>query len=238
MNIKRITHAIIPFVVVVIMLSITYWGNQWYSEAFNVQGSDLSVVFLSFNEWVPFIPISIYPYILSYPFWALSFFYIGYRSKKNMYVILLFVLITFTICGLFYFFWQTDVEAWRGTSGLFGRTDLNFSESIVMWIYNSAGPRNANPSMHVLMSWLCIIGVRMDKKMPKLAKIIIWTLTISICISTQTLKQHYIIDLISAIALVEATYWIFRKSKAALALQNFFTKINKKLKWDWEDSTE
>ncbi len=236
MNIRRITHVLIPFGVVLLMLLITYWGNQWYADANGIVGYDLSVVFLKFNQWVPFIPISVYPYVLSYPFWALSFFYIGYRSKHNMYVLLLLVLVTFTICGLIYFFWQTDVQAWRESSGIFGRTDLNFTESIVLWIYNAAGPRNANPSMHVLMSWLCIIGVRLDKKMPVVPKIIIWTMAISICISTQTMKQHYIIDLISAIALVEVAYWTMKDWKAIGKLENFFTRINQKLNLDWDDS--
>jgi len=235
MDKKRFLSTLIPFGVVVIMLLITYWGNQWYSETFNVEGRDLSYIFLKFNQWVPFVPFTIYPYVLSYPFWALSFFYIGYRSKRNMYVILLMVFITFTICGLSYFFLQTDVEAWRQSSGLFGRTDLNFTENLVMWIYNAAGPRNANPSMHVLMSWLALIGVRMDKTMPKFIKTLIWVMTIAICISTQTLKQHYIIDLITAIALVEATYWLVRNSKAVDKLENFFTSINRKLDWDWEE---
>jgi len=221
--------------VVVTMLLITYFGNQWYSETNNVIGSDLSWIFLPFNEWVPFLSFTIYPYILAYPFWFLTFFYVGYRSKKNMYTLLLLVLITFTICGLSYFFFQTDVQAWRETSGLFTQTDLSFSESIVFLIYNSAGPRNANPSMHCLMSWLCILGARMDKKMPTPIKIIIWTLGISICISTQTLKQHYIIDLITGIGIAEIFYWIVKDSKAVLSLQKFFTKINQKLKLEWND---
>lgn len=237
MNPKRITHAIIPFVVVGIMLLITYWGNQWYFEATGIPGTDYSFIFLKFNEWIPFLPFTVLPYVVAYPFWAFSFFYIGYRSKKNMYTLLLLILITFTICGLTYFFFQTDVQAWRETSGLFARDPetFNFFESIVWWIYNSAGPRNANPSMHCLMSWLAILGVRMDKKMPLASKIMIWTLGVSICISTQTMKQHYIIDLISALVLAEAAYWLFRNSKAVGHLQKFFTRINQKLNIDWDE---
>lgn len=230
MNTKRITYQIIPFLVVLAMLIITYWFNQWYFEANDLLGTDYSFIFLKFNQAVPFLSWTIYPYILAYPFWALSFFYIGYRSKKNMYTILALVLITFTIAGLTYFFFQTDVQAWRETSGLFERSDLNFTESIVFWIYNSAGARNANPSMHCMMSWLAILGARMDKTMPKPAKILIWFLGVAICISTQTLKQHYIIDLITGLALVEGFYWIVRGSKFVSSLQNFFTKINQKLK--------
>lgn len=235
MNTKKITYAIIPFAVVVTMLMITYFGNQWYSETFGVVGTDLSYIFLKFNQAVPFVPLTIYPYVLAYPFWAFTFFYVGSRSKKNMYTLLLLVLITFTICGLWYFFFQTDVQAWRETSGLFGRNDLNFTESIIFWIYSSAGPRNANPSMHVLMSWLCILGARLDKKMPVGMKIFIWVMSISICVATQTLKQHYIIDLITSVIIAEGFFWLVKESKAVGKLQNFFTRINQKLKIDWEE---
>jgi len=238
MNTNRIKYLIIPFIVVAFMQTLTYWGNQWYAEANNIIGADYSFFFLKFNQIVPFIPWTVYIYVLAFPFWIGAFFYIGYRSKKNMYTILTLILITFTIAGLSYLFFQTDVQAWRETSGLFDQPDLSFTDRFVMWIYGSAGARNANPSMHCIMSWLAVIGARMDKKMPKLPKIIIWTLGVGICISTQTLKQHYIIDLITGVGLVEAFYWLVKGSKLVDKVQGFFTKINKKLKIDWEGSTE
>jgi membrane-associated phospholipid phosphatase len=236
MNIKRITYALLPFLLVATLLFVAYWGNQWYAETFGNPGVDYSFIFLNFNNNVPFLSWTIYPYTIAYPFWIGSFFYIAYRSKKNMYTLLAVIVVTFTLSGLFYFFFQSEVQAWRETSGLFGRADLNFTESFVMTIYNAAGPRNALPSFHCLMSWLCIIGARMDKKMPLVAKIVIWTLGLAICISTQTLKQHYIIDLIAALALGEAFYWILRKSKMVDWLQNQFTKINIKWNLEWDES--
>ena len=230
MDLKKIKRSLMPFFLVCIMLLITYLGNQWYSAAMGVVGVDLSIIFWKFNMAVPFWSYSVYPYVLSYPFWVFTFFYVGYRSKHNMYVLLTLVLVTFIICGLVYFFYQTDVENWRISSGLFAVSDPSFTERLVLSLYASAGPRNAMPSMHCLMSWLCIIGARIDKKMPLPAKIFIWAMGIAICISTQTLKQHYIIDLITGIALAEAAYWIFRKSSFVEKLENFFTKINLRLK--------
>ncbi len=229
MDFKRLKRTILPLAFVAFMLFLTYWCNQWYAEAHGIVGVDYSFVFLSFNEAVPFLAWTIWPYVIAYPFWILTFVYLGYRNKANMYKILIFIIVTFTVCGLTYFFFQSDVQAWRETSGLFGRDDLNFSESLMMLIYNAAGPRNANPSMHCLMSWLCILGARLDKTMPKPAKITIWIIGIAICLSTQTLKQHYIIDLITGVALAEAAYWIFRNSRRAGQLEHFFTGINQKL---------
>lgn len=238
MTTSRLKYLIIPFAVVAFMQLLSYWGNQWYAEANNIIGADYSIIFLRFNQWVPFIPASVYVYVIAFPFWIGSFFYIGIRSKKIMYTLLTLILITFTIAGLTYLFFQTDVQGWRETSGLFTQTDLNFTEKFVMWIYGSAGARNANPSMHCIMSWLAIIGARMDKKMPAFPKILIWVLGVSICLSTQTLKQHYIIDLITGVALVEGFYWIVKGSKLVDKIQGFFTRINVKLKLENGEMTE
>ncbi|NLZ62128.1 MAG: hypothetical protein GX904_04960 [Acholeplasmataceae bacterium] len=236
---SRFKYMIIPFTIVIIMQIISYWGNQWYSEVQGIVGDDLSWILLKVNQAVPFIPWTIYIYVLAFPFWVGCFFYIGYRSRRNLAFLMLLIMITFTITGLIYFFFQTDVQAWRETSGLFTRNDLNFTESFVFWIYNSAGARNANPSMHCLMSWLCILGTRMDKEMPKWIKIGIIVFAFLICVSTQTLKQHYIIDFISAVVLAEGFYWLLRKSNAIDKVQQLFLKINVRLGLDsFEENTQ
>ena len=100
MDWKKLTRVVVPFALLMFMQFATYWGNQWYAETFGNPGKDLSVIFLEFNQSVPFLPWTIWPYVIAYPFWILGFIYIGYRDKTNMYKILLMVLVTFTICGL------------------------------------------------------------------------------------------------------------------------------------------
>lgn len=239
MKLKEYTYIIIPLFLIMLFLGITYFGNQWYAEVYGNPGIDYSYIFLKFNEKVPFWPWTIYPYIIAYPFWAGTFVYISMRSKENMYKMAVITIITFLICGIWYFFWQSDVENWRLTSGLFlnndyltPRTDLNFTESLVMWIYQAAGPRNALPSMHTLMSWLCIITIRLDRKMPVVAKVIIWTLSLAIIIATQTLKQHYVIDLIAGVILAELAFWLLKDTKIVTIFKGWIVKLNKLLKFE------
>jgi membrane-associated phospholipid phosphatase len=219
-------------VTVVVLLGITYFGNQIYFELTGKPGEDLSYIFYEFNQLVPFIPATIYPYVLAYPFWAGTFIYVSYRSQHNMHTLLVLVVITFLICGFTYFFFQSDVQTWRETSGLFDRSDHTFTESIVFWIYNAAGPRNANPSMHTLMSWLCILGARLDKTMPKTVKAFIWVMALAIIIATQTLKQHYIIDVITAVAIAEGFYWLIKDSRAVTVSKQFFDRLNRRFNLD------
>jgi len=234
---SKIKRIVVPLGISLFFLLFTYFGNQWYAEKFNVIGQDYSYIFYDFNMAVPFLSWTIYPYIIAYPFWFVAFVYISYRSEKNMYIISTIAIIAYTICGIWYFLWQSDVEAWRVTSGLFidnnyatPRTDLSFSESLIMTIYQSAGPRNALPSMHTISSWIVIIGVRLDERMPKVSKIILWIISLAIIISTQTLKQHYIIDLIAGIIIAEALFWLVFKLKIYKYFGAFFKKINLKLK--------
>lgn len=237
--INRLKYTLIPFGILSLILIITYFGNQWYAATFGNPGVDYSYILYQFNASVPFLDWTIYPYILAYPFWILSFFYIGYQSKEALFNIFTMVTVSLIICGLWYFFFQSDVESWRLTSGLFinnnyatPRTDLNFTQRLVVMIYNAAGPRNALPSMHTLMSWMAIISLRMIKKTSTLIKVGIWILGLSIIIATQTLKQHYIIDVILGIALAEGTYWLLKDSKFSLWLTTHFVKINQKYDLD------
>jgi membrane-associated phospholipid phosphatase len=234
---KKYNYIIIPFILLIVFLFAAYFGNQWYAEKFGNPGVDYSYIFLSFNTKVPFLAWTIYPYVIAYPFWAFTFIYISVRSRENMYKILTMAIITFIICGLWYFFWQSDVENWRLTSGLFlnndyltPRTDLNFTESLVMRIYQAAGPRNALPSMHTLMSWFCIIALRLDKQIPLNMKVVIWVLAIAIIVATQTLKQHYIIDTIAGLILAELAYWTLKNSVITRTFAKWIDSLNKKLK--------
>ena len=224
---------IMPLIFTAFFLLFNYFFNQWYAEKYDVQGVDYSYIFYHLNQAIPFISWTVYPYIIAYPFWIISFIYIGYRSNQNLYIISTVSIIAFFICGIWYFFWQSDVEAWRITSGIFAnnnyltpRHDLNFTESIVMWIYQQAGPRNALPSMHTIASWIAIIGVRRDKTMPKVNKFLIVSIAISIIIATQTLKQHYIIDVIVGIAIAESIYWMIYQFKIYHFFELFFNHLN------------
>jgi hypothetical protein len=240
LNKQRIAYVVFPFLSMVLALFICYWLNQKYAEANGIVGVDYSFVFRSFNDAVPFWSWTVYPYVMAFVFWPFAFFYIGYRSKEGLYKILLVGLVTFAIFGIWYFFFQSDVQAWRETSGLFDptRTDFTFTERFMKLIYDSAGPRNALPSTHCLMCWIAICGVRMDKKMPIPAKIGIWTMSLIIMFATQTTKQHYIIDLIVAVVICEIVFQIVQHTNSWMKLRDAYSKLNRRLGMDWDGITE
>lgn len=70
---------------------------------------------------------------------------------------------------------------------------------------------NLFPSIHCFVSWLCWIGVRGKKEIPKWYRIVSLLMAVSVCISTLTVKQHVIADVPAGILLAELSYFLSGK---------------------------
>lgn len=70
---------------------------------------------------------------------------------------------------------------------------------------------NLFPSLHCFVSWLCWIGVRGKKEIPKWYRIASLLMAVFVCISTLTVKQHVIADVPAGIALAELSYFLSGK---------------------------
>ena len=75
------------------------------------------------------------------------------------------------------------------------------------------GPHNTFPSSHVTFAWLLVFFVRLSEYVQKKPLIqhlyIVWAILISV--STLTLKQHFIVDVFSGIAMAAICFYIARK---------------------------
>ena len=65
--------------------------------------------------------------------------------------------------------------------------------------------------MHSLYSWLCWIGVRRNRHIPGIYQVISLLIAVSVCISTLTVKQHYLVDVPAGIILAEVSYLMAAK---------------------------
>ena len=87
--------------------------------------------------------------------------------------------------------------------------------SVFDWIlrltYLCDAADNLFPSLHCFVSWLCWIGVRGKKEIPKWYRIVSLLIAVSVCISTLTMKQHVIADVPSGVLLAELSYFLSGK---------------------------
>ena len=74
---------------------------------------------------------------------------------------------------------------------------------IVYWVDT---PENLFPSLHCSTGWLCWIGLRGRKDLPLRTKLLALILSLLVCASTLTTRQHVMADVVSGVALSEIDY--------------------------------
>ena len=87
-------------------------------------------------------------------------------------------------------------------------------------------PSNLFPSIHCYVSWLSWRGVSKSENIPKWYQHFSLTFAILIIISTQVLKQHYLVDAIAGVALVELAWRFYSKGNRHEIFRHFFEKIS------------
>ncbi|NMM65560.1 inositol phosphorylceramide synthase [Clostridium sp. P21] len=150
---------------------------------------------------IPFLKIFIIPYLLYYPFIAFTLIYLCFYYRKVYYKTIVSLFLGMLISYLVYFIFQTATPRPQ----LHGNDLLT---SLVVFIYNQDNPFNCFPSIHVLTSYLMIKGIMKSDEKSLLIKASVWLVGLSIILSTQFIKQHVILDLVSGILLAEIIYKI------------------------------
>ncbi|AZR73684.1 hypothetical protein BBF96_09975 [Anoxybacter fermentans] len=169
------------------------------------------------DNFVPFTPYWIIPYIIWYAYIPLVGFIIFLNNRKFYLKLILSFNIGVLICFVIYSIFQTTVPR----PDVIG-TDI-FSQ-LVRIIYKNDLPYNCFPSIHVLTTYLCMKVIKKVEEIKKNLKIFFIIIGWLINLSTLFVKQHVFLDLVSGIllatlvfnlvsGLVERFYSVEAKSK-------------------------
>ncbi|MGL9687563.1 MAG: phosphatase PAP2 family protein [Candidatus Phytoplasma sp. TWB_XP] len=133
-----------------------------------------------------------------------------YLDKKIIFQLLISYFIILTISLIFFFVFP--VQMLKDFQFKFDN-NKNFIDYSIKKLYENDYQRLNNlPSFHVSLSWLCYVGFRQkNEKIPKILNYGQLIFVILVFISTFVLKQHYIMDGIIAIILVETTFFLVGK---------------------------
>lgn len=211
--------AIIPLLSILCVNHFVYWGSSLMTqERFHY---DLTT---GLDRMVPLVPEFVWIYLGAYAFWACGYIMASWRGKEMFYRFVATDLAVHAACfAIFLIFPTTNVRP-----GLPGNT---ISEKVLELVYHFDGgenPYNLLPSIHCYVSWMCYRGIKGSGKVPAWYQSFSLAAAILIIVSTQVLKQHYIIDAIAGVALVEIFWFIFREENRYRKVMSFFEYINKK----------
>ena len=196
--------SILPLRSIFVLNCLIYWGSSALTA-----GRYHFDFTMAFDREVPLLPVFVWFYILAFPFWAVGYLLAARRGKDMFYRFVATDLTIHFICFIcFILIPTTNIRP-----EIPGNT---LSEKILALVYSLDGgnsPSNLFPSIHCYVSWMCWKGVEGSEKVPKWYQRFSLVFAILIIISTQVLKQHYIVDAAAALLLVEFFWRFYQKGQ-------------------------
>ncbi|MCM3717395.1 phosphatase PAP2 family protein [Fictibacillus phosphorivorans] len=168
---------------------------------------------------IPFVEIFVVPYVLWYAFIFLMFVYFCLYDRAIYYRTLLSFCVGMLVCYVIYFFFQTTVPR----PELVGNGILT---NMVRYVYGADQPFNCFPSIHVLSSYLMILGIRHSKLWTIKKDIIVSSISYSIILSTLFVKQHVVLDVVAAVLLGSLLFKLFYYLETE-TVASFFKRMTK-----------
>ncbi len=157
------------------------------------------------DAWIPVLSWTVLIYWgIAVPFWIINYCLCSYYDKYDSQSFVLSHYIGHAVCFLFFVLLPTTMQRPElAGSTLFDR--------LLILVYQSDRADNLLPSIHCFTSWLCWIGTRKNPRIPIWYQYVSLMIAIAICLSTLTVKQHVIVDVIAGIVLAELSYYIARQ---------------------------
>ena len=163
------------------------------------KGFDLTI---ALDTLIPLVPIFVIPYVYWYIYMIIGYFVISITNRKEYMRSMLGLFLGMWISYIIYFIFPTEIV--RPTL-----VDNSFFNSIINIIYINDRPFNCFPSLHVLGTYFVMRYTKKDNN--KYIYFYTKIVGVLIILSTIFIKQHFVLDVVAAIVLVEIINVIVRK---------------------------
>ena len=151
------------------------------------------------DTWIPFVKFFALPYSVWIFYIYLCLLYFLKKDRKVYYE----CLVTYAVCAMtcygVYLVFQTTVPRPVLTG------DDPFT-NLVRYLYRRDQPFNAFPSIHCFSSYMVIRALAKSGFKNKLNRVLIYGMSTTIILSTFFVKQHVVLDALSAFLLVEIVH--------------------------------
>ncbi len=162
------------------------------------------------DNYIPFLPIFAIPYFIWFLYMPAIFIFLFYHSKNEFYRLCAFAFSGMTIALIIYSVFPNGIHLRQELTG------DGFLIQLIAILRKSDTDTNVCPSIHVygtLAAQICLSSSQHIKGWVNRRhyNVISWIIAVLICLSTMFLKQHSIVDVISAVILVLIMYVVIFK---------------------------
>ena len=194
-------YAFFPLVGCFLWNCLIYWGTQQIILGLGLEVHDITS---ALDRMVPFRPVWVSVYVLSYPFWVVSYALTARESsREDWFRFVLADMLSRLICGaVFLAYPTTNVRPEILGSG--------FWDGLMGLIYALDPPLNLFPSIHCLASMMSWLGVRKCAGIPAWYRNFTLVFALLIFASTLFTRQHCIVDVAGGVLIAMGCYWLSR----------------------------
>lgn len=181
----------IPLLFTVVLNFSVYWGARAIAGGFIHHNIETSL-----DDMIPVVYPTVVIYFGCYIFWIIGYLYNAAMDKRHCYRFLMADWLAKAVCFICYVVYPTTNT----------RPEIVGSDiwaQLMRFLYSMDAADNLFPSIHCLVSWLCYIGIRGNKKVPQWIRTTFCICAIAVFISTLTTKQHVIYDVVAGVLLIE-----------------------------------
>ena len=165
------------------------------------------------DDMIPIVSVFIIPYIWSYLYWAMAPMAVSLCEKRHFADYMAANVVSCAAGMLLLAFLPTYMD--RVAEGLYevSANPTVFDKLRQFWysLDGSAMAYNLLPSFHCINSTLCYLGVAGRKELPKWFRVYSLVTTLLIFASTVYVKQHYVLDIVSGVAVAVIAFWLCKK---------------------------
>lgn len=202
-----------PILGTVTLNMVTYYGTRLIPNRQYVN------IALDIDKMIPLVPGMIFIYILAFATWVLGLWLVAHDREERCCRLFAAEQIAKFTCLLFFVFLPTSMA----------RPELVESESFALrllnLIYNIDAPDNLFPSLHCVENWILFRALRSNEKLPGWIKAFYGVYAVLVFVSVVTVKQHLVLDIVGAVAVVELSLFLSEKLHAG----ELYRKLNRRL---------
>ena len=161
------------------------------------------IINCAIDQYIPFVEVFIIPYLLWFAYVAVAGIYFFFKEKESFCKWMYFGMIGMTIFIIVSYLYPNGLELRPETF-----TRDNIFVQLTKMIYSMDTPTNVLPSIHVFNSMAVYFAVKNSPKLKnnKAARTGAFVMTSLIILSTMFLKQHSVVDVLTALILSCLSY--------------------------------
>lgn len=161
------------------------------------------IIDCAIDQYIPFAEVFIIPYLLWFAYIAVAGIYFFFKEKESFCKLMYFGMIGMTIFIIVSYVYPNGLELRPET---FARD--NIFVQLTKMVYSMDTPTNVLPSIHVFNSMAVYFAVKNSPKLKdnKATRWGAFFMTGSIILSTMFLKQHSVVDVLTALILSCLSY--------------------------------